>query len=129
MTSHDPSCASVTRLLLSDPPQKAPCDCGVGAAAPGNVVSFLRAVPVENAGGAPAAPAKKTSIADELRELARKLDAGEVGPLRHMICIPVDAIGTGSPDLMGGPMSIAEIIGRLEISKTAVLESLWVDVG
>ena len=27
---HDPNCASLTRLLLSMPPQPAPCDCSKG---------------------------------------------------------------------------------------------------
>lgn len=91
----------------------------------GDVIDFFRKVPAENAGGSPAATAQRVSIADELRAMAQALDDGKMSPLTHLICIPVDAIGTSSPHLMGERMTIVEMVGRLEISKSAVLNSLW----
>lgn len=33
---HSPKCARLTKMLLSDPPQAAPCDCGFEEATNGN---------------------------------------------------------------------------------------------
>lgn len=62
-------------------------------------------------------------LATDLRALATEVELGNV-TYKTVICLPADG-NVEMPAVMGGDLTFLELVGRLEIAKTLVMEVLF----